>query len=112
MKEYVEFCATWLTKISLRGNEKSSFRLALFKSLYSIHNLIFLLFLGTITILDTHCRYLTTKNPASHYFVISSFTLSAMSGRVLCGFFFTGVHHSFNGILCTTMSVSRLDISA
>jgi hypothetical protein len=60
MKEYVELRVALSIRTSMCGKGKSSFRLALFKSLYSIHTLILSLLLGTTTMFDIHCGYLTT----------------------------------------------------
>jgi len=111
MKECMELRAALSTKTSICDNGKSSLGLTLFKSLKSTHNLIFLSFFNTTTIIDTHCGYLTTsKNSAFHYFSISYFTFIRMFEWILLNFYLTGLYPFTSCILCTLISVSKPSI--
>jgi hypothetical protein len=62
---------------------------------------------------NTHLRYSTTsRNLASHYLHISSFTLINIYGLIILNFCFTGLPPSINKISCTTIFVSTLNMLA
>jgi len=113
IKKYVELRVALPTKMSMWGNGKSSLRLALFKFWKSTQTLIFPSFLGTTTMLDTHCGYLTTsRNPSFHYFSSFAFTLIHVSKCALLNLCLTALQPSSNGILCTMIFVFNPGISS
>jgi hypothetical protein len=118
IKEYKELRTTLSTKTCVcvcvwgGGTEKSSLRLALFRSLKSMQTLIFLFFFGTIIILDTHCGYLIASKKSVFYcFLIYVLTLIRMSEWVLLNFYLSGLCPSTSDTLCTMIFISKLGIS-
>jgi hypothetical protein len=88
------------------GEGKSSFGLHLFRSVKSRHNRHFPFFLRTITILASHCGYLTSlMKHASNNHCTLGFTASIFSSDFLRSFCFLGFAC---GLTCSLCSVTSL----
>jgi hypothetical protein len=91
---------------SILERGKSSFTHHFFKSVKYVHIRHFPFFLQTITMLASHCEYLTSLiNPASNNRYTSAFTASIFSSDILRSFCFLGFAC---GLTCNLCSITSL----